>query len=187
MISIEIIILGGLVLGGFALLVWKGRTLADAINSKQKLKKRIADGETYIKDNKLSREARNSLISESAPWVIIGAVMVIGGLFIGFADRGDGLNFKEEAVAAWAEKVDDDGKYEAKNKEKYTYYIWLEGNKYYFCGEFCENTDALEEKLSMLGVGNRVLVIDNWATSAAYKSVISMLNEMGLKYETEEE
>lgn len=177
-----------IILGGLVMLVWNGKRLVDAINSERKLKLRIASGETDIKDNKLSREARNSLISESVPFVIIGAVMIVGGIFIGFADRGDGVHLnKNETVAAWAEKVDEDGKYGAKNEEKYTYYIWIEGNKYYFCGQHCENIHALEEKLSMLGVGNRVLVIDNYATSEAYKSVISMLNEMGLKYEMEEE
>lgn len=176
-----IIIIVGLVIAAVGL-----RFLVPALFSESLLRQRIASGETDSKDNKQRQYARRKLIVGWTPWVIIGMVIVLGGIFTGFADRGDGLLFHEEAVPAWSDNVTDDGKYQTDNGREYTYYIFVEGNKYYFCGTPCESIDVLEEKISKLGVGNTVLLVDNYASSAAYKSVSSMLNEMGIKYEMEE-
>lgn len=180
MISIVIIVAG-------ALLVFVGVIfLVPAFFSKWQLSQRIASGETDLKDNKRRRDERIKLITRSGALTVIGVIIAVAGIFLGFADRGDGLHFKNEAVPAWSANVTADGKYQTDNGREYTYYIFVEGNKYYFCGEVCESIDALEERISKLGVGNTVLLVDNYASAAAYKSVSTMLNEMGINYEMEE-
>lgn len=161
--------------------------LLPAVFSEWQLSQRIASGETDFKDNKRRRDERIKLITRSGTLTAIGVIIVAAGLFLGFADRGDGVQVNGNASSVSVSNINESGKYEAANGKEYSYWVSVQGNEYTFCGNRCEDIDELKDKLSRLGLGETVLIIDKFATSAAYKSVSSMINEMGLKYETEDD
>ncbi|MBQ9208667.1 MAG: hypothetical protein IJ149_03675 [Oscillospiraceae bacterium] len=122
--------------------------------------------------------------------ILVTGLMVFGaGYYLGFAAKGDGFWFYRlvngTSADSW-DRVDEQGQYVADDGSTYRYFIRISGDKYDFCGEKCENADALREKLqSVRGGGNTVMVADNYAVSSAFREVTSLLDEMGIKYTTE--
>lgn len=142
-----------------------------------------------IKRNR--KKDRDLLMSISIAMIFIGGLLFLIGIYFGYADRGDGFWFhklfydSDEAVLCM-DNISDDGRYIAKNGKEYSFYIIVQGDKYEFCSEPCDNFDDLKEKLSHIRLGETFLLVDNYAVAAEYNAAIKLLSENGNKIEMEE-
>lgn len=159
-----------------------------------KRKFRSIDGEMELEDNYINRRNRRRDIrhvsSIGLTWFILGAVMFFSGWYLGYADKGDGFFFNkllygEEAVACW-DSINDEGQYVDENGNIYSYYLVVRGNEFEFCGEKCDSIETVKQKLNSIRRENTVMLIDSFAVASQYIAAKDLLNELGIKYETEE-
>ena len=156
---------------------------------------RSLNGQTIPEENeniqRTRRNHRKLLISISFVLICMGGIFFLAGLYLGYAARGEGFWFhklfydSEEAVLCM-ENITDDGKYIAENGKEYSFYIIVQGDKYEFCSEPCDNFDDLKEKLSHIRLGETFLLVDNYAVAAEYNAAVNLLSEKGYKIEMEE-
>jgi len=129
-------------------------------------------------------------------FLVVGIVLVIVGMYLGFADRGKDFWFykkiygEEIDTTTW-DSITKEGFYEDPQGEIYKNYILIRGDKVYYNGatEECivEDIAELEKKVSAIAPENTVAVIDSFAFSSTYKEVTDMLDRWPRKYKEESE
>lgn len=129
-------------------------------------------------------------------FLVVGIVLVIVGMYLGFADRGKDFWFykkiygEEIDTTTW-DSITKEGFYEDPQGEIYKNYILIRGDKVYYNGatEECivEDIAELEKKVSAIAPENTVAVIDSFAFSSTYKEVTDMLDRLPRKYKEESE
>ena len=132
--------------------------------------------------------AKKELLRDYFICVFMGVLLFFAGLYVGFAEEGEGFWFykqfypKEAASQVW-DAIDEDGKFVAEDGKKYTYYILVSGNEISISGERCADLAEAENRLSSIKRENTVILIDSFAASSTYRSLIRMLDELGIAYE----
>lgn len=155
---------------------------------------RIIDGEIAPDESSKSENVRRlkqqqfSLACMAV--IILGLIIFFMGWYLGYADKGDGFLFKrlikgEEAVTC-SVKINDNNQYVAGDGNLYSYYIWVRGNDFEFCGEKCGDIDGVREKLVNIRRENTVMLVDDYAVADKYAAACKLLRELGINYETEE-
>ena len=132
--------------------------------------------------------AKKELIRDYFIILFMGGLLFFSGLYIGFAEEGEGFWFykqfyPQEAASHIWDAIDEDGKFVAEDGRKYTYYILVSGKEVSISGEPCADLSELENRLSAIKRENKVILIDSFAASSTYRSIIAMLNELGIEYE----
>lgn len=124
--------------------------------------------------------------------LLLGICSFFLGLYLGYAAKGSSFWFYEqifgqEIQEEYWDKITEDNKFISDLGKEYTYYILVENDSFSFCGENCKDIDDLKNKLSKIKRENTVILIDSFAVSSAYHEAENILNELGVKFEMEEE
>lgn len=132
--------------------------------------------------------AKKELIRDYFIILFMGSLLFFSGLYIGFAEEGEGFWFykqfyPQEAAGQIWDAIDEDGKFVAEDGRKYTYYILVSGKEVSISGEPCADLSELENRLSAIKRENKVILIDSFAASSTYRSIMEILNELGIEYE----
>ena len=159
------------------------------------VKLRSANGQGEIVETRRIRRIRikdrKDLLKISCSLLFIGLLVFGSGYYLGFSARGKGIWFYDLVYGSGEEKpkwdrITSDGSYIAENGGTYRYYLVIEGNEYEFCGEKCEDIEDVKKRLEAIGRGNTIVVIDSYASYESRTEIESMLDRMGMNYETEE-
>lgn len=119
---------------------------------------------------------------------ITGVIMFFVGIYLGFAQKGEGFWFykmfypQETGYQVWDE-INEEGQFVSGNGKVYTYYILISGEEISLSGEPCMDLSELKDKLSAIQRENTVILIDSFAVSSTYHSAEDILNELGIGYE----
>ena len=132
--------------------------------------------------------AKKELIRDYFICLFMGVLLFFAGLYVGFAEEGEGFWFykqfyPQEAASQIWDDIDEDGKYVAEDGKKYTYYILVSGKEISISGEKCADLTEVENRLSAIKRENKVILIDSFAASSTYRSIMKVLNELGIEYE----
>lgn len=155
---------------------------------------RIIDGEIAPDESSSSENARRQKQQQFSlgctAVIILGLIIFFMGWYLGYADKGDGFLFKklikgEDAVSC-SVKINDKNQYMASDGNVYSYYIWVRGNDFEFCGEKCDDIDGVRERLANFRRENTVMLVDEYAVADKYAAACKLLRELGINYETEE-
>lgn len=151
------------------------------------LKYNTSEGQKYFKKN------LKQLVWAYVVAMLTGLVLFFLGIYLGYAAEGDSFWFYQKVFGVESHKEDtwdkitEEGKYKSDDGNEYTFYILVNGDRYIFSGEECESLEDLKERLSGIKRENTVMLIDGFAISSYYKQAEKLLNELGIKYETEED
>lgn len=127
--------------------------------------------------------------------LVLGVVLFITGMYLGFADRGKDFWFYKKI---YGEEIDtnkwdnltDEGFYEDPEGKVYRNFILIRGDKIYFNGanetDIVENTE-LDNMLSKIAQENTIALIDSYAVSATYKDVRDKIKSKGFECKEEYE
>lgn len=127
------------------------------------------------------RYTRTSLIM-----AIIGFMCFFGGIYLGYAARGEDFWFYKkifgeiENNGQW-DRINDEGRFVASDGKEYTYYILVVGDRISLNGIECDSIEDLKERLSEIRRENTVVLVDSYAVSLTFHSVEDLLNKMGIK------
>lgn len=132
--------------------------------------------------------AKKELIRDYFICLFMGVLLFFAGLYVGFAEEGEGFWFykqfyPQDAASQIWDDIDEDGKYVAEDGRKYTYYILVSGKEVSISGEKCADLEEVENRLSAIKRENKVILIDSFAAAFTYHSIMDMLNELGIEYE----
>ena len=132
--------------------------------------------------------AKKELIRDYFICLFMGVLLFFAGLYVGFAEEGEGFWFynqfyPQDAASQIWDDIDEDGKYVAEDGRKYTYYILVSGKEVSISGEKCADLEEVENRLSAIKRENKVILIDSFAAAFTYHSIMNMLNELGIEYE----
>lgn len=132
--------------------------------------------------------AKKELIRDYFICLFMGVLLFFAGLYVGFAEEGEGFWFykqfyPQDAASLIWDDIDEDGKYVAEDGRKYTYYILVSGKEVSISGEKCADLEEVENRLSAIKRENKVILIDSFAAAFTYHSIMDMLNELGIEYE----
>lgn len=132
--------------------------------------------------------AKKELIRDYFTCLFMGVLLFFAGLYVGFAEEGEGFWFykqfyPQDAASQIWDDIDEDGKYVAEDGRKYTYYILVSGKEVSISGEKCADLEEVENRLSAIKRENKVILIDSFAAAFTYHSIMDMLNELGIEYE----
>lgn len=125
----------------------------------------------------------------------IGLVCLMFGLDLKYAPRGnasflaqpiDGVTTGNDNIKYQQEKENNIvGNYVATNGNSYLYYVTVSEKTIYFNGQKIGDTEEFEEYLKKLDRGHTIFIEDDFAVSPTYHKVEELLNDYGMKYETE--
>ena len=85
-------------------------------------------------------------------------------------------------MQTWDE-INENGQYVAEDGRAFTYYVLVSGKEVSLSGEPCVDMEELKSKLTAVKRENTVIIIDSFAVSSTYRSVVDMLDKLGIDYE----
>ena len=131
---------------------------------------------------------KKNLIRDFIVSIFAGILMFFAGLYLGYAAKGDDFWLYRElfpdriAVQTWDE-INENGQYVAEDGRAFTYYVLVSGKEVSLSGEPCVDMEELKSKLTAVKRENTVIIIDSFAVSSTYRSVVDMLDKLGIDYE----
>jgi len=146
---------------------------------------------------RMLRRAKRDYITGLIGLFVCGTVLLFTGLYMQFGPRGARLLFSSRiedlagddmaVQGGQAEGVNAAGNYVSADGTEYVYYFVIRGNDIYYRNEEIGGTGSLEEFLETnIQKENTVYLVDGYASSAAYHSVMDLLDEHGYRYRTKE-
>ncbi len=137
------------------------------------------------KGRRLLKSQKKFLMNIYLTLIIVGTLVITAGFYAGFTEHGPDFwlykNFFSLVEEIRSDKITEDGKYLASDGKEYNYYIFVRGSEVYFGDELCTD-EALEEKVKSVDRTNTIVIFDDFAVSAAYHSVVDLLDSLGIKY-----
>ena len=131
---------------------------------------------------------KKNLIRDFIVSIFAGILMFFAGLYLGYAAKGDDFWLYRKlfpdriAVQTWDE-INENGQYVAEDGRAFTYYVLVSGKEVSLSGEPCVDMEELKSKLTAVKRENTVIIIDSFAVSSTYRSVVDMLDKLGIDYE----
>jgi len=131
---------------------------------------------------------KKNLIRDFIVSIFAGVLMFFAGLYLGYAAKGDDFWLYRKlfpdriAVQTWDE-INENGQYVAEDGRAFTYYVLVSGKEVSLSGEPCVDMEELKSKLTAVKRENTVIIIDSFAVSSTYRSVVDMLDKLGIDYE----
>ena len=138
------------------------------------------------KGRRLLKSQKKFLMNIYLTLIITGVLVITAGFYAGFTQNGPDFwlykNFFSLVEEIRSDKITEDGKYLASDGKEYNYYIFVRGSEVFFGDEPCPDMAILEEKLKSVDRTNTIAVYDDFAVSAAYHSVVDLLDSLGINY-----
>ncbi len=131
--------------------------------------------ETSEKGKRLLAAEIHTVRTTCLTFIILGAFLLGTGLYLKYAPRGTG---RDEA-GTHASGIDNEGTYWV-DEVGYDTYIRINGTTIKFNNEEIKDIEALKEKLDQTDRSVTILLVDDYASSAAFHEVQTLLKEKGM-------
>jgi len=143
----------------------------------------------------LARETR-LLVRISGMFMFLGAVLLLTGIYLRYAPRGNGSLWSENTAGITegedfednnkAQGKTSDGKYISAEGKEFSYYISVTGTDVYYNGKLIGNIEEFKEYLPSIDRGNTIFLVDDFAASSTYQEVEKLLDQYGMKWDKDE-
>ena len=158
--------------------------------------KEVISARTDAEVGKIVWREKRKLTRDFIILVFAGVLLFFAGIYLGYAAKGAGFwpyrkLFPAEAAKQeeqlkeemHLDRVNADGQYVTEDGKTYTYYVIVDGEDIFFCGEKYADLAELRNELEEIKRANTVMVFDDFAVASAYHGVTKLLSELGFDYE----